>query len=84
MTAVTFSSARAEFARTIEQAVNDHTPVLITRRKGGNAVIISEEDFRSYEETAYLMQSLNNAMRLNSAIASLRNGKGIEKTLVET
>jgi len=83
MTAVTFSSARAEFARTIEQAVNDHTPVLITRRKGGNAVIISEEDFRSYEETAYLMQSLNNAMRLNSAIATLRNGKGIEKTLVE-
>ena len=83
MTAVTFSSARAEFARTIEQAVNDHIPVLITRRKGGNAVIISEEDFRSYEETAYLMQSLNNAMRLNSAIASLRNGKGIEKTLVE-
>lgn len=83
MTAVTFSSARAEFARTIEQAVNDHTPVLITRRKGGNAIIISEEDFRSYEETAYLMQSLNNAMRLNSAIASLRNGKGIEKTLVE-
>lgn len=83
MTAVTFSSARAEFARTIEQAVNDHTPVLITRRKGGNAVIISEEDFRSYEETAYLMQSLNNAMRLNSAITSLRNGKGVEKTLVE-
>ena len=83
MTAVTFSSARAEFARTIEQAVENHTPVLITRRKGGNAVIISEEDFRSYEETAYLMQSLNNAMRLNSAIASLRNGKGIEKTLVE-
>jgi antitoxin YefM len=83
MTAVTFSSARAEFARTIEQAVENHTPILVTRRKGGNAVIISEEDFRSYEETAYLMQSLNNAMRLNSAIASLRNGKGIEKTLVE-
>lgn len=83
MTAVTFSSARAEFAKTIEQAVNNHTPVLITRRKGGNAVIISEEDFHSYEETAYLMQSLNNAMRLNSAIATLRNGKGIEKALVE-
>jgi antitoxin YefM len=83
MTAVTFSSARAEFARTIEQAVENHTPILVTRRKGGNAVIISEEDFRSYEETAYLMQSLNNAIRLNSAIASLRNGKGIEKTLVE-
>lgn len=83
MTAVTFSSARAEFAKTIEQVVESHTPVLITRRKGGNAIIISEEDFHSYEETSYLMQSLNNATRLNSAITSLRKSEGIEKPLVE-
>lgn len=81
MTAVNFSTARAEFAKTIEQAVENHTPVLITRRNGANAVIMSEEDFRSYEETAYLMQSVNNAIRLNSAIEALRAGKGIEKEL---
>ena len=82
MTAMTYTSARQQFAQTIDTAVNDHVPVLITRRNGGNAVLLSEEDFRSYEETAYLMQSTNNAMRLNSAIESLRSGKGIEKELI--
>ena len=83
MTAITYSSAREQFAKTIDTAVNNHIPVLITRRSGGNAVLISEEDFRSYEESAYLMQSMTNAMRLNSAIESLRSGHGIEKTLIE-
>jgi antitoxin YefM len=81
MTAVNFTTARAEFAKTIDVAIENHTPVLITRRNGANAVIMSEEDFRSYEETAYLMQSVNNALRLNSAIESLRAGKGVEKEL---
>lgn len=79
MTAMTYSSVREQFSKTIDTAINDHTPILITRRSGGNAVLISEEDFRSYEETAYLMQSSANTIRLNSAIDALRNGKGIEK-----
>lgn len=82
MTAITYSSVREHFAKTIDTAVNDHTPILITRRSGGNAVLISEEDFRSYEETAYLMQSSANTLRLNSAIDALRNGRGIEKELI--
>ena len=83
MTAITYTSAREQFAKTIDTAVNDHIPILITRRSGGNAVLLSEEDFRSYEETAYLMQSTTNAIRLNNAIESLRNGRGIEKELIQ-
>lgn len=82
MTAMTYSSVREHLAKTIDTAVNDHIPVLITRRSGGNAVLISEEDFRSYEETAYLMQSSSNALRLNSAIHAVRSGQGIEKELI--
>lgn len=82
MTAMTYSSVREHLAKTIDTAVNDHIPVLITRRSGGNAVLISEEDFRSYEETAYLMQSSSNALRLNSAIDAVRSGQGIEKELI--
>ena len=82
MTAMTYSSVREQFTKTIDTAVNNHTPILITRRNGGNAVLISEEDFRSYEETAYLMQSSANAIRLNSAIDALRSGQGIEKELI--
>lgn len=83
MTALSYTSVRASLAKVLDTVGNDHTPVLITRQNGSNAVLMSEEDFRSYEETAYLMQSMNNAQRLNEAIAQLRAGKGVEKELLE-
>lgn len=71
-----------EFARTIDQVVSNHTPVLITGRNGANAVIMSKDDFRSYEETAHFIQSINNVVRLNSTIESLHSGKGVEKSWI--
>ena len=44
---------------------------------------MSLTDFRSYEETAYLMQSPKNAERLNVAIADLEAGKGIEVDIIK-
>jgi antitoxin YefM len=41
------------------------------------------EDFASYEETRYLLQSTANAERLLDSIAELEKGGGAEKTLVE-
>lgn len=37
----------------------------------------------SEKETAYLLKSPKNAERLNTAIEELRNGKGIERDLIE-
>ena len=39
-------------------------PIRVERRNGDNVVIISEDDFRSIEETAYLFKSPKNAQRL--------------------
>jgi antitoxin YefM len=50
------------------------------------AVIVPIEVWREIEsekETAYLMSSPKNAERLNTAIEQLRNGKGIERELIE-
>jgi antitoxin YefM len=52
--------------------INDnHNAVIVTRQNGKAPVIISLEDFKSYEETAYLMASLKNAKRLNDAITEI-------------
>ena len=83
MTALSYTSLRSSLAKTLDQVNEDHTPILITRQKGENAVLMTEADYRSYEETAYLMQSMVNAQRLNEAIAELRQGKGLEKELLE-
>ncbi len=79
----TFTQTRQNLASTMDSIVNNHTPMTITRQNKEPIVMISLEDFKSMEETAYLMQSINNASRLNSAINDLENGLGTSKKLIE-
>jgi len=78
----TFSQTRQHFADTIDAVVSDHNPVLITRQNKEAVVMISLEDYKSMEETAYLMQSLNNVERINNAIEQLEAGLGLNKKIV--
>ncbi|WP_350307103.1 type II toxin-antitoxin system Phd/YefM family antitoxin [Photorhabdus viridis] len=83
MNTMSYSAFRANLARTLDKVNDDHKPVMITRQNGKPAVVISLEDFQSYEETAYLMASPRNAARLNQAIAEVEAGKIVEKGLLE-
>ena len=59
----------------------------VSNEKGQTvAVIVPIEVWREMEsekETAYLLKSPKYAERLNTAIEELRNGKGIERDLIE-
>ncbi|MDH3973020.1 MAG: type II toxin-antitoxin system prevent-host-death family antitoxin [Deltaproteobacteria bacterium] len=83
MDSISYSEFRSHLAGTLDKVNDDHVPILITRRNGKPAVVISLEDFKSYEETAYLMASPKNAERLNEAIAEVEAGKAITKDLIE-
>jgi len=83
MDSMSYSEFRSHLAGTLDKVNDDHVPMLITRRNGKPAVVISLEDFKSYEETAYLMASPENAKRLNEAIAEIEAGKIIDKDLIE-
>ncbi|MQL49923.1 MULTISPECIES: type II toxin-antitoxin system Phd/YefM family antitoxin [Photorhabdus] len=83
MNTMSYSAFRANLARTLDKVNDDHKPVIITRQNGKPAVVISLEDFQSYEEMAYLMASPKNAARLNQAIAEVEAGKTVEKGLLE-
>ncbi|WP_445496068.1 type II toxin-antitoxin system Phd/YefM family antitoxin [Photorhabdus sp. SF281] len=83
MNTMSYSAFQANLARTLDKVNDDHKPVMITRQNGKPAVVISLEDFQSYEETAYLMTSPKNAARLNQAIAEVEAGKTVEKGLLE-
>ena len=48
------TDARAKFYRLIDEAANSHEPIFITGKRG-NAVLISEDDWRSIQETLYLL-----------------------------
>jgi len=83
MDTLTYSTFRRQLAHTLDKVNDDHTPIIITRQNGKAAVVMSLEDFRAYEETAYLMASPKNMMRLNQAIADIESGKTTQHDLIE-
>ena len=83
MEAITYTSARQNLAKTMEKVCQDHSPVIITRKKNDSVVIMSLEDYKALEETAYLLRSPKNMRRLIESISQLENGEGTARDLVE-
>lgn len=83
MDAISYSSARANLASTMNRVCNDHEPLIITRNGDQSVVMLSLEDFTALEETAYLLRSPANAKRLMLAIEQLNGGAGTEQKLLE-
>ncbi|MCI4398467.1 MAG: type II toxin-antitoxin system Phd/YefM family antitoxin [Acidobacteria bacterium] len=54
MTTLKASEARANLYRLIDRAAASHEPVLITGKRS-NAILVSEDDWRSIEETLFLL-----------------------------
>jgi antitoxin YefM len=83
MDAITYSSARANLARTMDRVCEDHEPLIITRNGEQAVVMLSLEDYQALEETSYLLRNPANAKRLLSATAQLDAGKGVERKLIK-
>ena len=83
MDAITYSSARANLASTMNRVCEDHEAIIITRNSEQSVVMLSLEDYQALEETAYLLRNPTNAKRLLSAIGQLTAGKGVKRELVE-
>jgi antitoxin YefM len=83
MKAITYTAARQNLAKTMEEVCKDHAPVIITRKKSDSVVMMSLEDYAALEETAYLLRSPKNTRRLIESIVQLEDGKGTEMELIE-
>lgn len=83
MDSISYTSARSNLAKTMEQVCDDHAPVAITRKGQGAVVMMSMDDYQALEETAYLLRSPKNVKRLLESIAELEGGKGKERVLSE-
>ena len=84
MRVTSYSDLRKNLAAAIDRVNADHEPVIITRDRGKpSAVLLSLEDFASYEETLHLLRSHANAERLLNSIKELDEGRGDERTLIE-
>ena len=83
MDAITYSTARANLASTMNRVCDNHETLIITRNGEQSVVMLSLEDYQSLEETAYLLRSPANASRLLESIKQLNAGNGVERKLVK-
>lgn len=83
MDAITYTTARAHLAETMDRVCDDHEAIIITRNGQQAVVMMSLDDFKALEETAYLLRSPKNALRLLEAMTELEEGRGKERRLAE-
>ena len=83
MDAINYTTARKNFAKTMDKVCDNHEPIIITRENAKPVVMMSLEDYNAIEETAYLLRSPANAKRLRASIKQYEEGKTVEKDFSE-
>lgn len=82
MKTISYSEARENLKAVMDEAAADRAPVMITRQRGENVVLVSASEWAGMEETLHLMASPANAKHLMEGIARLDAGLGEEHELI--
>jgi antitoxin YefM len=83
MDVLTYSDARAKLKDVMDRVVDDHAPVIVTRKRGEAVVMISLADWNAIEATSHLLSTPANVERLTEAIRQLDAGAGQARALKE-
>lgn len=75
MDSISYTEARRNLAKAMDQACNDNAPVVIKRKGKDSVLMISLEEYQAMEETIYLLRSRANAINLVESIAELEESK---------
>lgn len=76
---ISASNARAQLFPLIRQVNQDQAPITITSNNG-NAVLVSESEWESIIETAFLLRTASNRSHLEKSMAALEQSKGVKRT----
>ncbi len=71
MNTLSYSQTRQNLKSVFDKAVNDSEPVFVKRKNGENVVILSEADYNTLNETAYLLSSSANQKHLEKGLENL-------------
>ena len=83
MNRVPYAVLRQNLARYMDKAADSRAPILVTRQgRRGNVVLLSEAEFRGWQETVHLLRSPANASHLLQSVDCARSGQTGERKLV--
>jgi antitoxin YefM len=82
MRIISYSEARNGLKSVLDGVEDDADITIITRRDGGDAVVMSMAHYQSMAETLYLLSSPANAAHLAASIAEHKAGKAKRRELI--
>lgn len=83
MDVMSYTAFRSKLAKKMKEICENHLGLIVTRKNNETVVVISLEDYRAMEETAYLLKSPANAKELIESIEEAQQGKTIKEELIE-
>jgi len=83
MSTITYSDARKNFKKILDQVHENSEAIVISRKNSENAVIMSEQEYESLMETIYLLRSPKNAERLLESIKQIEKNDATERELMD-
>ena len=83
MNATTVQEAKENLDRLIAQVNADAEPTIICGDQGQKAVLLSLEEFNSWQETLYLLANPANVEHLRQSIAEVKTGKTLGRELID-
>ncbi|PRC94029.1 type II toxin-antitoxin system Phd/YefM family antitoxin [Solimicrobium silvestre] len=84
MRILTYSEARNNLKKVLDNSIDDADVTIIHRRDGEDAVVMGLNYYNSLIETLHLTSSPSNAAHLAESIAEYRAGKAVQRKLIAT
>ena len=83
MTVITVSEAKQNLEKVIERVMNDAEPAFVRTESGEEVVLLSREEFDTWNDTIYLLSSPANAEHLKASMGEADAGTVQEKELID-
>lgn len=83
MKIVSYTSARKNLKSLFDNACDDSSVIFVQRRNGKGVVILSEEEYSSLDETAYLLSNPKNRKHLQQSLSEKEKNETISVSLDE-
>ena len=84
MEAMTSNQAKQQLDELIDRVILDAEPTILCNEQGKQAVLMSLDEFNSWQETLYLLSNPANAEHLRKSIEQANSGKKSVRELIES